>query len=36
MKPLSVRQRIALELNRHIKNERRKAHVLRQLFWECT
>jgi len=34
MKPLSVRQRIALELNRHIKNERRKAHILRQLFWE--
>lgn len=36
MKPLSLRQRIALELNRRLKNERRREHPLRQLFWECT
>lgn len=36
MKPLSFRQRIALELNRRLKNERRREHPLRQLFWECT
>lgn len=36
MKPLSLKQRIALELNRKIKLERRREHPLRQLFWECT
>ena len=36
MKPLSFRQRVALELNRRLKNERRREHPLRQLFWECT
>lgn len=36
MKSLSLRQRLALELNRRLKNERRKEHPLRQLFWECT
>lgn len=36
MKPLSLKQRIALELNRKIKRERRREHPLRQLFWECT
>lgn len=36
MKPLSFKQRIALELNRPIKINRRREHMLRQLFWECT
>ena len=36
MKSLSLRQKIALELNRRVKNERRREHQLRQLFWECT
>lgn len=36
MKPLSLRQRIALELNLRLKKERRSKHPLRQLFWECT
>lgn len=36
MKPLSLRQRLALELNRRLKNDRRREHRLRQLFWECT
>ncbi len=36
LRALSLRQRIALELNRKLKNVRRREHVLRQLFWECT
>lgn len=36
MKPLTLKQRIALELNRSRKLERRREHRLRQLFWECT
>lgn len=36
MKPLSIKQRIALELNRKVKQERRRTHPLHQLFWECT
>lgn len=36
MKPLSLRQRMALELNRRLKEGRRREHPLRQLFWECT
>ena len=36
MKSLSLRQKIAHELNRRVKNERRREHQLRQLFWECT
>lgn len=36
MDKLSLRQRLALELNRKVKNERRRTHLLRQLFWECT
>lgn len=36
MKPLSLRQRLALELDRKVKQERRREHTLRQLFWECT
>lgn len=36
MKPLSLKQRFALALNRRLKEERKKAHPLQQLFWECT
>ncbi len=36
MKNISLRQRLALELNRKLKIERRREHPLRQLFWECT
>ena len=36
MKLLSLKQRVALELNRRLKAERRREHPLRQLFWECT
>lgn len=36
MKPLSIKQRIALELYKRIKQQRRMEHPLRQLFWECT
>lgn len=36
MKELSIRQKIALELSRKVKNEHRRCHQLRQLFWECT
>lgn len=36
MKGLSLKQRLALELNRRIKVEHRREHTLRQLFWECT
>lgn len=36
MRKLTSRQRLALELARKIKYERRKQHSLRQLFWECT
>lgn len=36
MKKLSFRQRLALELNRKLMSDRRRAHPLRQLFWECT
>lgn len=36
MKSLTLKQRIALELNRRLVAERRREHPLRQLFWECT
>lgn len=36
MKPLSLRQRIALEANRQLIKQHRRNHPLRQLFWECT
>lgn len=36
MKPLSLKQRIALTLNHRIVSDLRKKHPLRQLFWECT
>lgn len=36
MKKISLKQRIALELNRKLKSDRRREHSLRQLFWECT
>lgn len=36
MKPLSLKQRIALRLNHRLVEERRREHPLQQLFWECT
>lgn len=36
MNKLSIRQKIALELNRRLKEKLREEHPLRQLFWECT
>lgn len=36
MKPLSLKQRLALELNHRLVKDRRRDHTLRQLFWECT
>lgn len=36
MKGISIRKRIALELNRQLRKERVATHPLRQLFWECT
>ncbi len=36
MRRLSLRQRLGLELYRKVKQEARKTHPLRQLFWECT
>lgn len=33
---ISLRQRIGLELQRHINNDIAREHTLRQLFWECT
>lgn len=36
MKPLTLKQRIALTLNHRLVKGRRKEHHLQQLFWECT
>lgn len=36
MSKLSVRQRIALELERQVRNNKKQLHPLRQLFWEST
>lgn len=36
MKSLSIKQRLALELYRKIKQEKRREHRLSQIFWECT
>lgn len=36
MKKLTLKQKIALELNHKLVNDRRREHPLRQLFWECT
>lgn len=36
MKSLSIKQRLALELYRKIKQEKRREHKLSQIFWECT
>jgi radical SAM enzyme (rSAM/lipoprotein system) len=36
MSELSLKKRIGLEVARSIKESRKKRHVLRQLFWECT
>lgn len=33
---LSIRRRMALEIARKIRNNRKELHPLRQLFWECT
>lgn len=33
---LSLRRRLALEIFRHLENERVEEHPLTQLFWECT
>lgn len=33
---ISLRKRIGLELARKIRENRKKQHALRQLFWECT
>ena len=33
---LSIKQRIALELARQLRQNEKELHVLRQLFWECT
>lgn len=34
--PLTPRHRLGLEIARKLRQERRKEHPLRQLFWECT
>ena len=34
--PLTLRRKLALEISRHIENNRAKEHPLKQLFWECT
>lgn len=34
--PISLKQRLALELNRQLEREAAGQHDLRQLFWECT
>ena len=34
--PLSLRRKIALEIFRHLEEQKVKEHPLRQLFWECT
>lgn len=36
MTGLSFRQRLGLELDRQLRNNKKKLHPLRQLFWECT
>lgn len=33
---LTMKQRLALELNRQLKHTKTKQHPLKQLFWECT
>ena len=36
MSSISLRKYLALEIARKIRNNRKKLHPLRQLFWECT
>ena len=36
VKNISLKQRIALELNRKLNQNMRSLHELKQLFWECT
>lgn len=33
---LTIRKRLALEIARKIRNNRKELHPLKQLFWECT
>lgn len=33
---LTIRKRLALEITRKIRNNRKELHPLKQLFWECT
>lgn len=33
---LTIRKRLALEIARKIRNNRKELHLLKQLFWECT
>lgn len=36
MKKLSLRRRLALEIDRKLRHDKARLHPLRQLFWECT
>ena len=36
MRPVSFKQRLALELNRSLREQMAREHVLENLFWECT
>lgn len=36
MSKLSLKKRVALELERQVRQNKKKLHPLRQLFWECT
>ena len=33
---ISLRKRLALEVSRQVRENNKKLHPLRQLFWECT
>ena len=36
MSKLSIKQKVGLELERQLRNNKKQLHPLRQLFWECT
>lgn len=36
MRRISLRRRLALEIARKMRHDRVSAHIMRQLFWECT
>ena len=36
MRPVSFKQRLALEFNRSLREQMAREHVLENLFWECT